>query len=110
MRSHPTKRWRTIAYGVAPIADGMVFKLADSAHESDGIVRSDTRIIRYVFDHRTPLLSSVARVVTHLGSGWIVVLSVTALLFTRGTSDGVVRQVFDQVSGTVLFSDRGTES
>jgi len=87
MRRDRTKWWLVVAYGVTLSAAGMVFKLADAVHESDAVVRSDTRIMRYVIDHRSSQLSSVARVITQLGSGWIVapivVIGVAALLVKR---------------------------
>ncbi len=47
-------------------------KLADSVRETDLVVRNDRRALEFVVRHRAGWLSTAARLVTLLGSGWIV--------------------------------------
>jgi len=75
------------AFGIALVALGVITKLAESVHESDAVVHTDNRILERFIDRRSSFLTGVAKVVTQLGSGWvvtpIVVVSVIALMIIR---------------------------
>jgi undecaprenyl-diphosphatase len=47
-------------------------KLADSVRESDLVVQTDRRTLEFVVHNRVGWVSTTARLVTILGSGWIV--------------------------------------
>ena len=78
--SFPRRRRRellSIAGAVTVL--GVVFlKLADSVRESEFVVRADQNTLEFVLRHRVGWLSTTARLVTILGSGWIIALIVAS--------------------------------
>jgi undecaprenyl-diphosphatase len=76
--------WRPLVVGggIGLVAFALVLKIADSVNESDLVVHIDHRVESFVLEHRTDALTTLARVVTQLGGGFVVtpVVVVTALV------------------------------
>jgi len=73
----PRRRIELLAIAGAVAAFVVVFlKLADSVRESELVVRADQNTLEFVLRHRVGWISTTARMVTVVGSGWIVALVV----------------------------------
>jgi membrane-associated phospholipid phosphatase len=86
--SIPTCRrrvWLVIIAGAVAIFAAMFLKLADSVRETDFVVRVDQHTMNFVLDHRLDWISRIARVVTQVGSTWVVtfVIVVAAAILIR---------------------------
>jgi hypothetical protein len=86
--SIPTLRrrvWLVIIAGAVAIFAAMFLKLADSVRETDFVVRVDQHTMNFVLDHRLDWISRIARVVTQVGSTWVVtfVIVVAAAILIR---------------------------
>lgn len=73
-----------IAGAVAMFA-ALFLKLADSIRETDFVARADQHTLNFILDHRADWISRVARLVTQVGSTWvvIVVIVVAATMLLR---------------------------
>ena len=68
-----------VVIGAAVTALAVLFvELADSVRENDVIVRTDQKALDVVVDHRVGWISQVARIVTLLGSTWVVAILIAA--------------------------------
>ena len=65
--------------GVVVASTAAFLKLADSVRESEFVVRVDRHALDLVRQHRVGWVSSAARMVTPLGSGWVVAFVTAAL-------------------------------
>jgi membrane-associated phospholipid phosphatase len=93
--SNPVRR-RTVLLVIAAavVAFAALFlKLADSVRESEFVVRIDQNALEFVAHHRVGWLSQAARVITVLGSGWIVAVVIvgaaTALMLRHRRLDAL---------------------
>jgi undecaprenyl-diphosphatase len=86
--SNPTLRrcvWPFIIAGAIAMFAALFLKLADSVRETDFVVRADQHTLNFILDHRADWISRVARLVTQVGSTWVVtvVIVVAATILLR---------------------------
>ena len=87
----PTRRvWLFMVIGMVALFAALFLKLADSVRESEFVVRIDQHTLNFVLDHRVAWISRVARVVTLLGSAWVV----TAVTMGTATTFLVLRRCY----------------
>jgi membrane-associated phospholipid phosphatase len=104
----PTRRVRLLVIAGAVTAFAALFlKLADSARESDFVVRIDQHWLDLVVRHRVGWISEIARVVTLLGSMWVVAIVIGGMatfLMRRHQSFDALFIVVSSIGTAVLVA------